>query len=189
MAITNRELSGVTHPPTLAMAGVDDAHLRLASYDDWPEIQGVVGADPSIGVWHFWARNPWSVPAAAASTMHGIETDGWIDYRIIKQEPVDYIIGNVSVHRDSHQVGYSLGYWVTADERRRGYATAAVKTVLDYAWTLGHEEVSLRIAEGNGPSQEFAKSIGATPTADTYIMPTDRLGRYIYARDWTKRLG
>lgn len=55
----------------------------------------------------------------------------------------------------------SLGAWVRADERRKGYATALAEEALAFTRERGYATILARLPEDNEPALSYLSSIGA----------------------------
>ena len=55
----------------------------------------------------------------------------------------------------------SLGAWVRADERRKGYATALAEEALAFTRERGYAAILARLPEDNEPALSYLSSIGA----------------------------
>jgi [ribosomal protein S5]-alanine N-acetyltransferase len=72
------------------------------------------------------------------------------------------LLGAVGLHNLDPESGRcSAGYWVAAQERRRGVARQALELLCDYAFTeLDVKRIELWIEPGNAPSLRVAESVG-----------------------------
>jgi [ribosomal protein S5]-alanine N-acetyltransferase len=74
----------------------------------------------------------------------------------------DRLLGAVGIHGLNPQTGRcSAGYWVAAVERRRGFATRALRVLCDFAFReLDVSRVELWIEPANRPSRRVAERVG-----------------------------
>ena len=152
------------HFDTLPMEGVQGVHLRLMSPADALEIQQLAQDDPELGTWQYWAREPENIPQYLDEAAQNVANGQWIQYRIVKNEENEPIIGTVTLYARDDGGGYNMGYWLITPEQGKGYATSAVKSLLQYTKQhIGLETVSLWIAEENYSSQKLAVNLGAQP--------------------------
>lgn len=74
------------------------------------------------------------------------------------------LLGSVALHDLAGRPDrVEAGYWIAAEARGRGVATAALETLTRFAFDdLGFDELRLQIFEGNGPSEAVARRAGFT---------------------------
>jgi RimJ/RimL family protein N-acetyltransferase/predicted N-acetyltransferase YhbS len=61
---------------------------------------------------------------------------------------------------------YGLGYWLSEDATGHGYATAAVRALLDHARTLGATDVLAGVTHGNARSVALLRRLGFARVAE-----------------------
>jgi RimJ/RimL family protein N-acetyltransferase len=70
------------------------------------------------------------------------------------------LVGMVGLHRIA-QGAAELGYWMSAETRRRGYAAEAARTVVDFAFgPMRLERLEWHAVVGNRPSARLAQALG-----------------------------
>jgi RimJ/RimL family protein N-acetyltransferase len=75
-------------------------------------------------------------------------------------DPVtDRLLGGIGVTYLRERVG-EIGYWIAPWARRRGAATAATRTLSDYAFAYGYQRLQLRTVPENTISQRVAIGAG-----------------------------
>lgn len=152
------------HPPVPDHPVLADGVIRLRpwSMDDAPVVQIAV-QDPEI---------PRFMGIPPQQTLEGTERwlgslpEAWLKGDTFAFAIVDAlrprILGSVAVERsaDDPAVG-ELGYWVAAEERRRGVATRAVRLVVSWAFgVLGFARLEITTHVDNVGSQRVAEGAG-----------------------------
>lgn len=150
------------------MANVDtalDLRLRLPVLADAGALAAAVQASlAEVSAWMDWC-GPGYDPASAAS---------WIEATLAARERgeafeflmVDAggdVLGCCGLNGvDAVNRRANLGYWVRSDVTKRGVARAAVRQLLDFAFTVtALERLEILVAVGNAPSLAVAAAIGA----------------------------
>ena len=71
----------------------------------------------------------------------------------------------------------SLGAWVRAEERRKGYATVLAEEALAFTRERGYQAIRARLPEDNEPALSYLSSIGAlVPLANPgahFVLPAE----------------
>ncbi|MCB2076078.1 MAG: GNAT family N-acetyltransferase [Novosphingobium sp.] len=75
------------------------------------------------------------------------------------------LIGGIGFGRDGKDV--ELGYWIARSHWGHGYATEAVRAMLDQAWMLGHERIIATHFADNVESGKVLEKAGFEPTSET----------------------
>ncbi|MBI5106535.1 MAG: GNAT family N-acetyltransferase [Solirubrobacterales bacterium] len=81
------------------------------------------------------------VAAAMQAELHerGIDPGPFGQYRVIRRED-DVVIGDIGFHQPPDELGeVSVGFGIVPEARGRGYATEALRTLLE--WALRHPDV------------------------------------------------
>jgi ribosomal-protein-alanine N-acetyltransferase len=136
--------------------------LRLMSEADIPAIVAAV-QDPEIPrytrVPDAYGEDEARQWQRMAST--GLRTGSELPTLIVDARE-DRLLGAVGLHNLDPESGRcSAGYWVAAQERRRGVARRALEILCRYAFTaLEVKRIELWIEPGNGPSLRVAESVG-----------------------------
>jgi RimJ/RimL family protein N-acetyltransferase len=124
-------------------------------------------AEPSIAEWNAVPPDP-SI-AFAEHWIAGVE-QRWRERRSIDKVIVqdNELVGEVglSSFNDRHR-GALIGYWLFPDARGRGLAGAAVRVLVDWAWTdLGLNVIAARCHRSNIASHQVARTAGFTLAAE-----------------------
>ncbi|MEV4703049.1 GNAT family N-acetyltransferase [Actinoplanes sp. NPDC049316] len=88
----------------------------------------------------------------------------------------DRLIGGIGLMHIQEDYG-SIGYWVAPGARGRGVATAATRTLSEYAFTCGYGRIELRTEFENAASQRVALAAGYTREGVARAAGPDRGGR------------
>lgn len=146
--------------PTLRGPGV---RLRAWAERDVPAVVAA-GEDPLI-------------PAITSVVAHGTEADALTfvarqherltsgaGYSFAITDDTDRCVGQVGLWLRDHDLGrVSLGYWIVPDERRRGYAYTALRTITEWGATLpGVVRLELYVEPWNTGSCRTAERVGFT---------------------------
>ena len=155
--------------PTLTGRGLT---LRPKRPDD---VEALVAAcaDPEIARWtsvpspyrrehaeHFLAVSADEARAGTAAHLIAVDAD-------------DRLLGSFSVMELDRAPGYGeIGYWVAAPARGRGVATAAVRSLADWALgPLGLTLLEILCHEDNAPSRAVARRAGFAETGERRTAP------------------
>lgn len=71
-----------------------------------------------------------------------------------------------------------VSYWISASQRRRGYATRVLALLLQYARSIGVAEVEAPIAEDNPASRRVSEGAGFRPAGGYTAHDGARMIRY-----------
>lgn len=148
--------------PGLAAESIDGPEVRVRRYrdEDVPDVQA--GCDDPL-TQRFLPMLPqpytredaiwWVAEGSAAEFAHGGGNFA------IADPATDRLVGGIGIthHRDGTG---EIGYWVAPWARRRGIATAATKTLTDYAFSVAYGRLQLRTALENTLSQRVAIAAG-----------------------------
>jgi RimJ/RimL family protein N-acetyltransferase len=94
------------------------------------------------------AMGHWAIRGYGFFSLESKETGEWV--------------GRVGPWRPEGWPGREVGWTISPDHTRKGYATEAARASLDYAFeTLGWTEVIHVILEGNAPSIAVAEKLGS----------------------------
>jgi len=150
-------------PPEVVPAG--PLLLRRTRAEDAVEIASVVRASLD----HLRPWMAWATPEAAdhrAQAARITESDqmwaGGTDYIYsIFLAGGGALVGTIGLHRRVGDCGIEIGYWIAADQTRRGYATEAARALTSVAMTLpGVSRVEIHCDEGNTASAGVPRKLG-----------------------------
>jgi len=150
-------------PPEQVAAG--PLLLRKMRRDDAVPIAAAVGASME----HLRPWMPWATPEAAdhRSQLARIEeaAEMWAtgsDYiYLIMVDGGATVAGTIGLHRRVGDGGIEIGYWVSAEHARRGYATAAARALTPVALALpGVKRVEIHCDEANVASAGVPRKLG-----------------------------
>jgi ribosomal-protein-serine acetyltransferase len=140
----------------------EDIHLRLLEESDAPELQRVVEANRG-----YLAR--W-VPWAAAQTLEEAEAfirrtreqvlrnDGF-QLAIVSDGDIEGVVGFDAVNWGNRST--MIGYWLAESAQRRGTMTAAVRKLIEHAFTVWElNRVEIQAAVGNERSRAIPERLG-----------------------------
>lgn len=150
-------------PPEQVPAGA--LLLRKMRRDDAVPVAAAVGASLD----HLRPWMPWATPEAAdhRSQLARIEeaAEMWAtgtDYiYLIMVDDGATVAGTIGLHRRVGDGGIEIGYWISAEHTRRGYATAAAGALTPVALALpGVRRVEIHCDEANVPSAGVPRKLG-----------------------------
>jgi RimJ/RimL family protein N-acetyltransferase len=139
--------------------------LRCWRPDDAPLIQeAIAGSLEHLRPWLPWAL---AEPSPAAAMAERLELfAAWFqvgeDWHYGIFAPGEQrVIGGCGLHPRIGPLGIEIGYWIRADETRRGYATEAAEALTRAALALpGIERVEIRCDARNHPSAGIPRKLG-----------------------------
>lgn len=160
--------------------------LRPTFPEDWREIYRGIA---DFGVVSMLARAPWPYREIDAMTYCRKQPQpGAMKFSVTLPEITGApIIGQIGIEADEE--GHELGYWIGRKWQRRGYASEAVRGVLEMARALGIERVNAGHYLENAASGKVLKDNGFVETGE--IRPTAcaaRGGALVLARRYTRVL-
>ena len=150
----------------------DRLFLRPPFPEDWREVyEGINDA----GIVRMLARAPWPYREEDARTYCSTVPEPRNVRMAIALPGADGapLIGQVGV--DCTQDLPEVGYWIARDHRGKGYATEAVRGILQLARMLGARRVGAGHYVDNPASGAVLKKVGFRETGE--IRPTHALGR------------
>ncbi len=164
----------------------DRLFLRPVFPEDWRDVYRGIA---DFGVVSMLARAPWPYGAIDAKVhCRKPAPVGALKFSVtlpaLSGAPV---IGQIGIERDEE--GYELGYWIGRRWQRRGYASEAVRGVLDMAAALGVDRVNAGHFLENTASGKVLKANGFIETGE--IRPTQcaaRGGEAVLARRYVCHL-
>ncbi len=154
--------------------------LRPVFPEDWRDVYRGIA---DFGVVSMLARAPWPYrPADAMVHCRKPAPAGSMTFAVTLPELSGApVIGQIGIEPDAE--GHELGYWIGRQWQRRGYASEAVRGVLDIAAALGVEHVNAGHYLDNLASGKVLKRNGFVETGE--IRPTAcaaRGGEVVFAR-------
>jgi RimJ/RimL family protein N-acetyltransferase len=157
------------HMPHLTQTSIVEGEITLRPWSE-ADLEAVVRCinDPEIAA--FLDQIPQPYTSADARQWFGTTTEAWRNGTSatfgIHVAGLDGAVGGIGVHFMSEldQGCAEVGYWVGADARGRGIATAATAAVARWAFEAvpGLERLQLRAAVDNVPSNRVAEKAGFT---------------------------
>ena len=140
-------------------------HLRCWRPGDAPLIQEAIADSlEHLRPWLPWALAEPSPPAAMAERLELFAAwfqvgEDW-HYGIFSPDE-QRVIGGCGLHPRIGPLGIEIGYWIRAEETRRGYATEAAEALTRAALVLpGIERVEIRCDARNLPSAGIPRKLG-----------------------------
>ena len=150
-------------PPERVEAG--QVILRRVQASDARAIAAAVGASLD----HLQPWMPWATAEAAdrgnqlvrvAEADHNWESGLGYVYSVLTAEH-GTLVGEIAMHRREGDRSVELGYWITAGQARRGYATLAAEAMTSVALAMpGIVRVEIHCDAANGPSAGVARKLG-----------------------------
>ena len=139
--------------------------LRRVRAEDAGAIAAAVGASlDHLRPWMAWAAPEAADPrtqrvrAAEADEMWAAGTDSI--YSVFTAEE-GTLVGAIGLHRRVGDGGIEIGYWVAAQQTRRGFATAAAEALTSVALGLpGVTRVEIHCDEANIASAAIPRKLG-----------------------------
>lgn len=135
--------------------------LREFAVDDVDQVLALVG-DERVTAWlSFDSRSRAEADAMVAGTLERARAEPRSEYYLAVALPAgDEIVGFVRLGLDGVQAA-KLGYAVHADKWGRGYATEAVRLMLDFGFgRLGLQRISAAIGPDNAASIAVVRRLG-----------------------------
>jgi RimJ/RimL family protein N-acetyltransferase len=166
-ALTAGGVSGaagsIAQPPEVVRAGpIDLRRVRQAH-------AGALAAAVGESIDHLRPWMPWATPAAADKEMQRARIaeaeemwDAGTDFiYTVFVANTGAVAGSIGLHRRVGDGGIEIGYWITAGETGRGYATAAARALTPVAGTLpGVDRVEIHCDEANAASAAVPRKLG-----------------------------
>jgi aminoglycoside 6'-N-acetyltransferase len=168
--------------------------LRRFRPDDAP-VFASYRSDPEVARYQSWDA-PVSVVDAAALVDEFArgdpESPGWFQYAVQTRSP-PVLIGDIGVHLHENRMQAEIGFTFATAHQGRGYATEAVRAVLEHLFThRGVRRVSAECDPRNVRSARLLERIGfrreGHRRANTWIKGewTDDLLFGLLAEDWQR---
>ena len=156
-------LEKTSAPPELVEAGL--LVLRRVSARDAGAIAAAVGASlDHLRPWMAWAAPEAADPrtqrvrVAEADEMWEAGTD--YIYSVITADE-ETLVGAIGMHRRIGDGGIEIGYWIAAQQTRRGFATAAAEALTPVALGMtGVARVEIHCDEANVASNAIPRKLG-----------------------------
>jgi RimJ/RimL family protein N-acetyltransferase len=135
--------------------------LRRFQADDVPAFSAY-RSDPDVARYQGWTA-PVPVEEAASLVRHFADGDpgvpGWFQYAVELKADGD-LIGDVGVKLHENLMQADLGFTLAADRQGYGYATEAVRAVLDDLFARGLRRVSAECDARNTGSARLLERVG-----------------------------
>jgi RimJ/RimL family protein N-acetyltransferase len=116
---------------------------------------------PELRAWMWWADQ--TTPDSTrefAEEAERLREEGMSYQFVIRDDAGVAGAGGVEIHGAERRIG-EVGYWIRTDRTGRGYATEAVRAVVDFAFAeLGLYRLELRAGVENRASQRVAEKAG-----------------------------
>jgi RimJ/RimL family protein N-acetyltransferase len=137
--------------------------LRRSRPDDAEEISAY-RSDPDVNRYQGWERTDASGIRAEIAEMAGRSPGargGWVQLSVEERES-GQLVGDVGLSAVEGEPGVvKIGYTIAPGFQGRGYATEAVRALIDYAFdTLGAKVVRAYASAENAPSIRVAENAG-----------------------------
>lgn len=144
--------------------------LRPAWPEDWAELYAAVNDE---GVVRNLAKAPWPYAMEDAMAFVRLPQEPLLPHFLITlpSDEGSRLIGSAGLGRHGDQA--ELGYWIARSHWGQGYATEAVRAVLQIAKTLGHRRISAAHFADNPASGRVLTKAGFTRLGE----PTLRFSR------------
>lgn len=139
--------------------------LRLISIDDAGELVQSIRQSPSLHQWIDWCHARFSLQDAEsfiqATRLNWIKAEAY-GFGIFERE-TDALVGMVAINEFYHTFNMaSLGYWITDEYQRRGYAQEALHSLITFCFkNLELTRLEIVCDPDNLPSQTLALRCGA----------------------------
>jgi RimJ/RimL family protein N-acetyltransferase len=162
---------------------------RLVLRRSRPEDAGPISAyrsDPNVNRYQGWDRTD---PEGIRAEILDMESrapggaGGWVQFTVEERDG-GRLVGDVGISAVDGEPGVAkIGYTIAPAFQGRGYATEAVRALVDYAFeTLGAERVRAFAAAENVPSLRVAENVGLR-LVERYDRHGGQVVRYELARD------
>lgn len=137
--------------------------LRRSRPDDAESISAY-RSDPNVNRYQGWDRTDADGIRAEIEEMERRApggAGGWVQFSVEERDG-GRLVGDVGISGVDGEPGVAkIGYTIAPAFQGRGYATEAVRALVDYAFeTLGAERVRAFAAAGNVPSLRVAENVG-----------------------------
>jgi len=150
--------------------------LRPWREADAPEIAAALDGDPEIARWLDQIPQPYTSEDALAY-IRGLTGNERESRFALTEAGDDRLIGSIGATWNETRDVAEIGYWLRADGRGRGAATAAVRLLVPWAFAEGAARVQLRADVENTASRRVAEKAGF------------RLEGVLRSAHWNPRLG
>lgn len=136
--------------------------LRRSTVDD-AEAIAAYRADPEVARYQGWDRVDLESVRTSMAEMAGREPGepGWVQFSV-EEQTTGRLVGDVGLSPDEEEPGViKVGYTMAPRAQGKGYATEAVRALVDYAFdTLGADTVIAYASAENLPSHRVAEKAG-----------------------------
>jgi RimJ/RimL family protein N-acetyltransferase len=140
--------------------------LRPGWPEEWPELLALID---DAGVVRNLARAPWPYTAEDARAFIARPQERMLPHFLITLPAAGgaRLIGSAGLGRDGDEI--ELGYWIGRPYWGQGYATEAVRAVLNQARALGHRRIVASHFTDNPASGRVLSKAGFRPTGEKRI--------------------
>ncbi|HSG79791.1 MAG TPA: GNAT family N-acetyltransferase [Acidimicrobiia bacterium] len=143
--------------------------LRRMTAGDAPDIAAaVIESGESLSRYESWARPGFTTADAFSYVVWWARAweEGTAFYYAVEDETGRLCgscgLGQVDVERRTA----AIGYWIRSSAAGNGLATAAVRAIIEAAWSCGFEGLTIVAAESNVPSRRVAEKAGGIESPD-----------------------
>jgi RimJ/RimL family protein N-acetyltransferase len=160
--------------------------LRRSRPEDAEQISAY-RSDPNVKRYQGWDRTDADGIREEIEEMAGRapgEAGGWVQFTVEERDG-GRLVGDVGINAaDGEPAVAKIGYTIAPSFQGRGYATEAVRALVDYAFdVLGAERVRAFAAAENGPSVRVAENAGLRLVERYEHRYGSEVVRYELARD------
>jgi len=164
--------------------------VRPFEPDDAPAVREACD-DPDVAHWIHLVPSPYTAADAeefVAESRQRLAAGDRARLAIVDAASGE-LLGSVSLDLFADRQAAEIGYWVKREARRHGVAGAAVRLVIDWAFTgVGVERLEILTYPGNDASQTLAEQLGFRREAVLrgFLAPEpgkSREGRYVPSED------
>lgn len=142
---------------------LDGSKTALREFDptDVDAVAAIIGDDRVTRFLSFDSRTPEQAAEMIKGTIERAQADPRAEfYLAVTSRDSDVLVGFVRLALGAHQ-GAKLGYSIGFEYQGKGYATDAVRTMLDFAFgPLGLHRVTAAIGPDNAASHALVRSLG-----------------------------
>jgi RimJ/RimL family protein N-acetyltransferase len=136
--------------------------LREFRSDDAADAYAIIGDDEVTQWLSFDSRSREAAQAMVDGAAERAKIEPRDEYYLAVALPDDTLIGFARLELGAHQ-GAKLGYAIRADHWGKGYATDAVRTIIDFGFIeLGIHRITVAIGPDNAASIAVIEKLGFT---------------------------
>ena len=158
-------------PPTVELVLLGEAALQALVAGDLHE----AGAAAGLVLPREFLADRWLWTMRLGQLIGEPDCAGWLVRAVVAPRSRE-AIGHAGFHGPPDERGMvEVGYRIVGEQRRRGYGTAALTALIDYAQEHGARIVRASIAPSNAPSRALAASLDFVPTGEQQHESNGRL--------------